>query len=189
MFAHFYNKNEEIPKNESINSYENIFKEYNTKIPTLYEALYQMYHSLDITDQKANSIINYILEKTQKFIDFNYDIIKEDNPFLTKEDAMIIYSYSCEVFDSNYNPYKIVNNNLNEVNRLKGINNISKYFFIFLKSLRKLNRYYPKEKYMYRCINKQINLKKDFFDERIVPYKKGAVKTFMDFYLLLQKKL
>ena len=188
MFVHFYNKNQDIPKNESIYSYENIFKEYNTKIPTLYEALYQMYHSLDITDQKSDSIIKFILEKAQKFIQFNYDIIKEDNPFLTKEDAMIIYSYTCEVFDSNYSIYKIVNNNLNEVNRLKGINNISKYFFIFLKSLRKLNRYYPKEKYMYRCINKQINLKKDLFDERIVPYDKGAVKTFYGFLSITSRE-
>ena len=41
---------------------------------------------------------------------------------------------------------------------------------------------------MYRCINKQINIKKDFFNERIIPYKKGAVKTFCGFLSITSKE-
>ena len=62
-------------------------------------------------------------------------IIKKKYPFIKKEEAKIISSYSCEAFDPNYSPYKIVNDNLNKENRFIGIKNISKYLFIFLYAL------------------------------------------------------
>ena len=187
MFLHYYNKKEEIPKKDSIDDYENIFLEYKTKIPTLYEALYQMYESVVIQDQKAYLLSLNIIEKSKKVIEFNYDLIYEKYG-ITKEESIIIASYSCEAFDSNYSPYKIVNNILNDENRFKGIKNISKYLYIFLKALRQLKRYYPKQKYMYRCINKQINLQKDIFDERIVPFNKGTIKTFYGFLSITSEK-
>ena len=44
---------------------------------------------------------------------------------------MIISSYTCEAFDSNYSPYKILNRKLNEENREEGTikyQNIYLYF-------------------------------------------------------------
>ena len=187
MFLHYYNKNEEIPKKQTIDDYENIFLEYKDKIPTLYEALYQMYRSLDIADQKAYLLSLNIIDKSKKVIEFNYDLINEKYG-VTKEEAMIIASYSCEAFDSDYSPYKVVNNIMNDENRFKGIRSISKYLYIFLKALRQLSIFYPQQKYMYRCINKQINLKKDIFDERIVPFNKGTIKTFYGFLSVTSEK-
>jgi hypothetical protein len=45
--------------------------------------------------------------------------------------------------------------------------NVSKYLFILLKSIRKLDKYYPKDKnkYLYRCINTKVNLNYDLFNK------------------------
>ena len=68
-------------------------------------------------------------------------------------------------------------------NRQNGIKNISKYLYIFLKSLRKLTRYYPTKinKYLYRCIRFKVNLSKDPFNDKMVPYITGNKKTFWGF--------
>ena len=71
--------------------------------------------------------------------------------------------------------------NLCEEYREKGINNVSKYFFLFLKSLRKILRYYPKQKYMYRCVEENVNLEKDILNKNIEPNKRGITKTFYGF--------
>ena len=67
--------------------------------------------------------------------------------------------------------------------RKGGISNISKYLFILLKSLRKLDKYYPneKEKYLYRCISSKVNLNYDLFNKKSVPYITGNTKTFWGF--------
>ena len=67
--------------------------------------------------------------------------------------------------------------------RKEGIKNISKYLFILLKSLRKLDKYYPneKEKYLYRCINTKVNLNYDIFNKKLVPYITNNTKTFWGF--------
>ena len=68
-------------------------------------------------------------------------------------------------------------------NRKGGVKNISKYLFILLKSLRKLDKYYPneKEKFLYRCINSKVNLNYDIFNKKLVPYITGNIKTFWGF--------
>ena len=80
---------------------------------------------------------------------------------ITREDAYIICSYTCETEERQYSPYKILNQNLVSNNRQNGVSNISKYLYIFLKALRKLPRYYPKNKYLYRCLTIKVNLSKD----------------------------
>ena len=187
MFKYFYDKIEDIPKCESLNKYQSIFQEYIKNIPSLTEALNQMFSSTGISVQKINDLINNIVSKSQKIIDFNFDIIKDNHPGIEKEDAIIISSYTCEAFDSNYSPYRLLNRNLNEENREKGIKNISKYLFIFLKALRKLERYYPQQKYMYRCINKYVNLKEDFFNKKVIHYHKGIKKVFYGFTSISSK--
>ena len=181
MSLHFYSYNEDIPKKESLIDFENIFKEFINNVPSLKEALYQMFKLEGIPDQEVYDLTNEILLKSEKIIKFNFDIIKEKYPFITIEEAKIISSYTCEASKSDYSPYKILNRNLCEENRTIGINNISKYLFIFIKSLRKLNKYYPKQKYMYRCINRQVNLKEDIYNKKIIPYKKGNTKIFWGF--------
>ena len=51
-----------------------------------------------------------------------------------------------------------------------------------LKSLRKLDKYYPNEKkYLYRCINFKANLNYDLYNKKLVPYIPGNAKTFWGF--------
>ena len=64
-----------------------------------------------------------------------------------------------------------------------GIMVISKYLLIFLKSLRKLERYYPdkQSKYLYRCISTQVELYYDSFNKSKIPYLRGQTKIFWAF--------
>ena len=178
----YYPPNEDIEKCESINKYENIFFEYSKELPSIKEALHQLFTSSGISDQKAYDLMQDILSKAQKIVEFNYEYIKEKYPMISTEDAIIISSYTCECESgySDYSPIKIVNRKLNEENR-EEIKNISKYLFLFLKTLRKLNRFYPKGKYMFRYINKKVNLDEDYFNKNIVPYCQGKTKMFWGF--------
>ena len=85
--------------------------------------------------------------------------------------------------DTNFSPYKLLNKNLVSENRQNGINNISKYLFIFLNSLRKLERFYPnyKTKFLYRCLKGNVKINNDIFNPKIVPYIVGNTKTFWGF--------
>ena len=86
------------------------------------------------------------MTKTEEIINKNWDKIKKRYSKISKEDSKIICSYTCESKNNKYSPYKILNKNLFSEDRKGGIKNISKYLFILLKSLRKLDRYYPNEK-------------------------------------------
>jgi len=145
MSLYYYINNESDSK-ASINDYENIFYEYITRIPTLQEALMQMFTSSGLTQIKSNNLINEIIYKVNMHLNKKFIEIRKKYPNITAEEAQIISSYTCELAnkeDSNYNIYKILNQNLVSKNRQMGIMVISKYLFIFLKSLRKLKRYYP----------------------------------------------
>ena len=172
MSLSFYCKEEENSREESINRYKNIFANYDKNTPSLSDALIQMYNSLDLGNKKINELTEDIINKCKATIDFNYDMIKIKYENITKEDAYIICSYTCESEDREYSPYRILNQNLVSNNRHKGVNNISKYLYIFLKSLRKLPRYYPEKKALYRCLNCQVNL---------ATYNIGNKKTFWGF--------
>ena len=172
MSLSFYCKEEENSREESINRYKNIFAKYDKNTPSLSDALIQMYNSLDLGNKKINELTEDIINKCKATIDFNYDMIKIKYENITKEDAYIICSYTCESEDREYSPYRILNQNLVSNNRHKGVNNISKYLYIFLKSLRKLPRYYPEKKALYRCLNCQVNL---------ATYNIGNKKTFWGF--------
>ena len=181
MSLHFYGENEDISKGGLIDDYELFIYNYIKNVPSLEEALYQMFDSLNISQQKKDELVNDILKKSEKIIEFNFDLIKEKYPILTREEAKIISSYKCESIYPNYSPYKILNRNLCEINKEEGIITISKYLFLFLKSLRKLDKFYPKQKYMYRCIDKYVDLKENSLNEKIIPYRKGITKTFWGF--------
>ena len=156
MSLHFYSENEENKKEESINNYKEIFIEYIDNPPTLSEALNQLFISQESEKEELNELIEDIITKSKNSIDKKINQIKNKYPKVSYDDALIIASYTCESKYKKFNPYKILNSNLVLDNRQKGINNVSKYFFILLKSLRKLSRYYPPKNspFLYRCITK-----------------------------------
>ena len=144
MSLDFYCEEEENNREESINKYKDIFINYESNQPTLSEALIQMLESCELDKNKVKELTEYILNKCKKRIDPDFDIIKKKYENITKEDAYIICSYTCESKERKYSPYRILNQNLVSDDRKNGVLNISKYLYIFLRALRKLPRYYPK---------------------------------------------
>jgi hypothetical protein len=139
-----------------------------------------MFKSKNLNDAKIHELTNDILDKCKKTINNNYNEIKiKYDKKITKVDACIICAYTCESKDTRYSPYRILNQNLVSNNRQNGVNNISKYLYIFLKSLRKLPRYYPEKKVLYRCLTCHVNLSED--NNNKVPYVIGNKKTFWGF--------
>ena len=183
MSLHFYSEKEDDEKQESINNYLNLFIEYINNPPNLSDALKQMFINNGSKEEKSKELIEDIFKKTQELIEKNLEEIKKKYPNITNEDMQIISSYTCEAKDKNFSPYKLLNKNLVAENRKQGIKNISKYLFILLKSLRKLERYYPNEKskYLYRVIGTKININEDRFNPKLVPYIEGNTKTFWGF--------
>ena len=184
MSLNNYDIDEEIEKEESINNYENLFTPYIQSPPSLKEALIHIFTSSGQNEDESNKLANDIISQCDERIDSKFSEIKQKYPDITFDEAKIIASYTCESnSDSKYSPYKILNRNLVSENRKQGIKNISKYFFILLKSLRKLTRYYPdsENKYLYRCIDRIVNYKIDTFNEKNVPYLAGNKKTFWGF--------
>ena len=145
MSLHYYSENEDNFKEESIDKYKNIFIEYEDNFPNLPEALKQMFISEGCDEKESNELINDIIIKTEKIINKNKAKIKFKYPKLKENDMKIISSYTCEAKNKKYSPYKLLNKNLVSDNRQEGINNISKYLYILINSLRRLDKYYPKE--------------------------------------------
>ena len=179
----FYSEEEENLKIESIDKYKNLFEGYRNKTITLSEALYQLFTSSNIEQNKINVFITTIIEICEDKINTNSDKIKQTYPSITKEDALIISSYTCEAEDRLFSPYKILNKNLVSDDRRNGIKKISKYLYILLNSLRKLKRYTTtkENKYLYRCIGVKVNYMVDPFNDKSVPYIAGNTKTFYGF--------
>ena len=182
MSLYFYIKKEENDKEESINNYNYLFQKYEYKKPTLSEALYQMFKSSNLNEKFSQDFTEDILNKCHDKIDNDFDRIKQKYNNITKDDAYIISSYTLEANDKNYSPYRILNQNLVSENRENGVSNVSKYLYIFLSSLRKLPRYYPRwDNYLYRCIKQKVNIKNDPYNKKMVPYQNGNYKTFWAF--------
>jgi hypothetical protein len=180
---HQYINNESIYES-SINEYEDIFENYIDAPPSLKDALLHMF-KLSGARNKVNSLYDQIITKVKNHLQKNFSSIQKKYPNISYEDAQIITSYTCELNkeDYNYNPYKILNSNLVSDDRENGIRKISKYLFLFLKALRKLDRYYPDEnkKFLYRCISKQVELNYSYFNNKIIPYIQGETKNFWAF--------
>ena len=125
MSLNYYSKEEDKNKEESINRYKNIFINYGKNIPSLSEALMQMYKSLeDINEKKVNELSEAIINKCKERIDPDFDLIKFKYNNITKEDAYIICSYTCESEDRTKSPYKILNKNLVSNDRKNGVRNV-----------------------------------------------------------------
>ena len=173
MSLNNYTEGEENDKNqeESINKYKNIFSNYENNLPSLSESLKQMFESSNLNEKQINEYTQEIIKKCKKKIDPIFDGIQKKYNNITQEDAYIICSYTHELKERKYSPYKILNKNLVEENREKGIKSVSKYLYILLKSLRKLPRYYPKVN-LSRCVDIKVGKGK---------YGKGLEKIFWSF--------
>ena len=184
MSLNFYNEEENNNKEVSIDNYKHMFIEYEKNKPTLSEALTQMFNSSDVqSNQLKEKLVNDILSKCESTIEKNFDKITKKYSNITKNDAYIICSYTCESFENRFSPYKLLNKSLVSENRQNGINKISKYLYILLESLRKLKRFYPNKEnnHLYRCINSNVNLSEDPFNKKYIPFKIGNIKTFWGF--------
>ena len=185
MSLYFYSEKEINEKEESINNYMHLFKEYYSKPPELEEALLQMFLPLKLEEKKETPItlVEDLIQKCNKTISENWNQISKKHKNITKQDAYIICSYTCESKIKDFSPYKILNKNLVSENREEGIEHVSKYLFILLKSLRKLDRYIPSENNtsLYRCIRTHINYKENNSNIKAVPYIKGNTKKFYGF--------
>lgn len=172
----FYINEESNNLEESINRYEGLFKGYINNSPTLKDALNQMYNN-------SKTCIAQILSEVKIHLNTGFSKIQKKFPKVTFEDAQIISSYTCELHGADNNPYKLLNTNLVSNNRQSGVRKISKYLFLFLKALRKLDKYYPnsKEKYLYRGISTQVQLNYDSYDKTKIPYLNGNKKVFWAF--------
>ena len=181
MSLNFFATNEDYTNDESINKYEDIFEEFVKNCPTLKEALQQMFISSGASKDKANQLAITVYDDVKAFIEPKFKDIKNKYPNVTLEDAFIISSYTYEFEnETDYNTYKLLNTNLVSNNRKQGIKKVSKYLFILLKALRKLDRYYPK-KNLYRCIPVLVKLDYDSFNNKFVPYLEGKQKCFWAF--------
>ena len=148
---------------ESINNYADIFMTYISKPPTLNEALEELFNSN--RTENSNDIIKEIICLSKNTIDRNFDKIKQIYPKISKEESMIIASYIVDVRKASI--YRIIYRTLNDDK--KNIKNISKYLYLFIKSLRKLKKY-SDSKYLYRGIR-----------IKDMPLIKGNKKTFSTF--------
>ena len=120
-----------------------MFESYYNNPPSLKEALSEMYLLSKVSKNKVNELVDEIISNCEKKIQDRMDEINNKYENITKEDAIIICSYTYESDDKDYSPYKILNKNIISNNRENGLKIVSKYFFIFLKALRKLPKYYP----------------------------------------------
>ena len=129
MSLDFYCKEEENTREESIDRYKNLFRNYEKNPPSLSEALVQMFKSSNLDSKKVNQLTEDILTKCKTRIDPDFGTIKKKYENITKEDAYIICSYTFESEYQVYSPYKILNQNLVSDDRKNGVRNVSKYLY------------------------------------------------------------
>ena len=145
MSLDFYCEEEENNREESINKYKNIFINYENNPPSFQEALIQMFESCELDKNKIKELSDDIQNKCKRRIEPEFDLIRKKYENITKEDAYIICSYTCESKEKKYSPYRILNQNLASDDLKNSINNISKYLYIFFKSFKKIAKILSKK--------------------------------------------
>ena len=175
----FYSDSEELSKLESLEKYKYLLEIYKER-PTLKEALLDLFANAKLPQENANELYNNLIAECTHTINKNYDEIKKENPSITKEDALIISSYTYEPKTKyeQYRPYSLLNKNMVSSNRKVGVKNIDKYLLIFLLALRKLKR--TRINTLYRCITSNVKLDKDI-NGKNYDYQKGNKKIFWPF--------
>jgi len=181
MSEKFYTANEELNFDESLNNFEFLFKNYEFKSPTLKEALIDMFENAQLSKENSIEIYDHLILSCTNRIDNNWNLIKKENKYLSREDALIISSYTYEPKKKyeKYSPYRLLNSNLIETNRKNGVINVEKYLFIFLRALRGLKRCH--KNCLFRGITCKVKLEKDPDNIKYIPYVKGNEKIFWPF--------
>lgn len=180
MSKTFYSENEENTF-DSLNNFEYLLKNYSLKTPTLKDALIELFRNGGASPNEANEIYDHLLLMCQEKVNRNWDKIKEENKDISKNDAIIIssYTYEAKPMYSKYSPYRLLNTNLVANNRKNGVTSVEKYLFLFLRALRRLKK--TKKQNLYRCITCKVKLEKDPNNSKYVPYEIGNTKMFWPF--------
>ena len=127
----FYIEDEDNEKDESISKYNDLFKQYINNMPSLSDALNEMYILSKLSKEKAEDLTKDILDQCKEKIDPIFSEIHNKYQNISQEDAMTIASYTCESKDYDYSPYRILNKNLISEDRKNGLKIISKYLYIY----------------------------------------------------------
>ena len=180
MAKSFYSENEEYTF-DSLNDYEFLLENYIKNPPTLKDALFELFRNGGATQKDAEEIYNHLILRCEKVVNDNWSKITEQNKFISKDEALIISSYTYEpkTMYKQYSPYRLLNKNLVADNRKSGVQNIDKYLFLLLTALREMTK--CKKNCLFRCISSKVKLEKDPNNTKYIPYKEGNNKTFWAF--------
>ena len=150
MSKSFYSENEEMNLEESLNKYEFLFKDIELKPPTLEEALIELLRNAGLSEKDSKEIYNHLYIMCNNKINENWDLIRKENPKISKNDALIISSYTYEPkpMYKKFAPYRLLNTNLVSADRKNGIICVEKYFFLLLVALRGLTQKLKKTIYL-----------------------------------------
>ena len=181
MSQNFYSENEENSFVESLNDFEYLFKNYRKNPPSLQDALYELFLNAGSSKQEAQEIYDHLYLMCDKTVNQNWNSIKMYHPEISKEESLVISSYTYEPkpMYKKYGPYRLLNTNLVANDRKSGVVCIEKYFFLFLSALRKVTISKPKN--LFRCINCKVKLEKDENNIKYIPFVKGNEKIFWPF--------
>ena len=180
MSYNYYSEEEDYGQKESINNYLKIFSQYVKEMPSLSDALYQIFKSSNLDDNKIKSLTEDIMKKCGIIYEQNLNKINQKYPNISKDEALILCSYTCESKEYEYSPFILLHKNLVVENRKQGLENVSKYLYIFLRALKKLPVVQLHQK-LYKFIQREIKINEDDSNKNIIPYQKGITKTFWGF--------
>ena len=77
MSLNYYFEEEENSREESLNNYKYLFTNYESKMPTLEEALNQIFKSVVFDDAKTKSLTDDIIAKCKQAIDPRFNAIQK----------------------------------------------------------------------------------------------------------------
>ena len=99
---------------ESLNKYEFLFKDIELKPPTLEEALIELFRNGGLSEKDSKELYNHLYKICNNRVNEKFDEIRKQNPKISKEDALIISSYTYEPkkMYEKFSPYRLLNTNL-----------------------------------------------------------------------------
>ena len=169
----------ETGKEESVDDYRDLFLPLIEENPTLEDALDELYESMNLKNVENQR--NKVIKGCKRNFEEKFEKIKKVHPNISKNDALIICTYTYEDTKRKLCPYKILNTNLVSNDRKKGIRNVCKYFFILLKALRNLTPFNANNKILYRALEQKIITEIPSNKPNYIPYQIGNIKTFWAF--------
>ena len=177
----FHSENEQLNLDESLDKYEYLFKDFRDNPPTLAEALTELFENARLTKKDAKELYDHLYLMCNQRVQDKWNLIKQEYYNISKNDALVISSYTYEpkIKFEKFSPYRLLNTNLVATNRKSGVINVEKYLFLFLRALRGLNK--KKKNALFRCISCKVKLEKDPNNNKFVPFQKGLEKIFWPF--------